>query len=303
MRFASGGAGDRPPGDPGFAAGQRLRLERHAAVRPAPARSRNSGLRACRTRAGRKPCCRQPPAGGRTSPVRWRAGRRPGRARPGRPASSSRSRASGDVRGSTTPSRVRDRGAGAQPVGQSTGWCTRPTSSRASASIRSCSALVSSCRSTSRPGARSASPASSACSVTAGVSGGTPARSVPSSPSRTLRIIRRGADPRRRAAPAPRRAAAGPAAVSATWRRERSNSSTPSSRSSRWIDWLSGGWAMPEQLRGPPEVQFLGDDEEVPQVPGEIHGRGYAFDTSRAGYRTVGGRAANGSRTSSPPSG
>ena len=61
---------------------------------------------------------------------------------------------------------------------------------------------------------------------------------------------------------------ASPASVSATRRLLRSNSFTPSSRSSCAICRLSGGWEM--QARRAGEVQFFGQHGEVAQLA-EFH--------------------------------
>ena len=57
-----------------------------------------------------------------------------------------------------------------------------------------------------------------------------------------------------------------PAGVSSTRRRVRASSRQPSSSSSWRICWLSGGWEMCRRGGRAPEVQLLGDGDEVAQL-------------------------------------
>ena len=100
---------------------------------------------------------------------------------------------------------------------------------------------------------------------------------------------------------APRSSSSCPAAVRRTWRREPVEQ-LDAQLALQPLDRLAQrrlGHA--EQLRGPAEVQLLGDDQEVPQVPEQIHGPTIRRDHGGAGYRAAWTWQAD--RGSSTPSG
>ncbi len=126
--------------------------------------------------------------------------------------------------------------------------CSRPASSSRSASSRTCSVVVSSCRSSrtsglARPNSASTRPASS---------GGTPTRSASISPRcafpTSVRIRSHRASRSRDSA-----SRIWPASVSSTRRLSRSNSRAPRSVSSLRMRWPSGGWAMPSRSAARPK--------------------------------------------------
>ena len=123
------------------------------------------------------------------------------------------------------------------------GGRTSATSTTPVLSARSCSAVERSRSSTSTPGRARRKRCTAAGTIESSAEPTKETRRTPDWPASIARAVETATSSSASMARASRRNAS-PAGVSSTRRRVRSSSVQPSSVSSAWICWLSGGWEM-----------------------------------------------------------